>query len=816
MKSQVQVVVIGGGVVGCSVLYHLTKLGWRDVMLIERSELTSGSSWHAAGGFHTLNGDPQVAKLQSYTINLYKEIEEISGQSTGFHLTEGVFLAATPERMELLKVMQSQEKLLGIDTELMTSKEAEKILPIMDPNEFLGALWTPMHGHLDPSGTTHAYAKSAKISGAEIVLRNRVVELVQTPEGHWDVVTEQGTVRAEHVVNAGGLWAREVGRMVGIELPVLAMEHMYLITEDMPEVEEINRTTGKEVLHVVDPDGEIYMRQERKGMLMGTYEKACVPWSPKETPWDFGHELLPEDIDRIAPSLEVGFRHFPPFQNTGIKQIINGPFTFAPDGNPLVGPVRGLKNYWCACGVMAGFSQGGGVGLALANWMIDGDPGFDIWGMDVARYGDWTSMAYTNAKVRENYSRRFKVRFPNEELPAARPLRTTPIYEKQKAANAVFGVTYGLEQALWYAPEGMEPVEQVTFKRSNAFDHIKAECKAVRTSVGMCDISSFAKYEVTGPGAETWLSHLLANKMPRTGRMTLAPMLNEKGKVIGDFTVGKLADDRFFIFGSGTGETYHMRWFEEHLPPDSKKGAGSVSIRAHGQGLVGLSLAGPKARDVLAKLTYDDVSNDAFKFLQIKEMEVGMTHAIVGRVTFTGDLGYEIWVKPEFHARLWDELLAAGEEFGIKLFGARAMRSLSLEKQFGSWATEYRPIYGPYAAGMGRFVDLTKNGFIGQDAARKEFEDGPAKRLVTLTVQAKDCDVMGNEPIYRDGKIVGYVTSGTYAHAADCSVAMGYVPADQAEDTTSGAFSIEVFGEMLPATIQAEPLFDPKAERMRG
>lgn len=811
MKSHAQAVVIGGGVVGCSVLYHLTKMGWKDVVLIERSELTSGSTWHAAGGFHTINGDPQVAKLQSYTIELYKEIEEISGQSTGFHLTEGVFLAATPERLELLKVMQSQEKLLGIDTQLMTPKEAEKILPIMDPNEFLGALWTPMHGHLDPSGTTHAYAKAAKVQGAEIYLRNRVTDLQQNPDGTWTVVTEQGTIQADHIVNAGGLWAREVGRMVGLELPVLAMEHMYLITEDMPEVDEINKSTGKEVLHVVDPDGEIYMRQERKGMLMGTYEKACVPWSPKETPWDFGHELLQEDIDRIAPSLEVGFRHFPPFQRTGIKQIINGPFTFAPDGNPLVGPVRGLKNYWCACGVMAGFSQGGGVGLALANWMTGGDPGFDIWGMDVARFGDWTTMAYTNAKVRENYSRRFKVRFPNEELPAARPLRTTPVYERQKAANAVFGVAYGMEQALWYAPEGMEPVENITFLRSNAFDPIKAECRAVREGVGLADISSFAKYEVTGPGAESWLSHIMANKMPRIGRLTLSPMLNEQGHVIGDFTVGKLAEEQFFIFGSGAGEMYHMRWFEQHLPED-----GSVTIKAHGLGLVGLTIAGPKSRDVLAALTDADVSHGVFNFLDFRRMELGMIPALVGRVSFTGDLGYEMWVKPEFQGRLFDDILKAGEAHGIKLFGSRAMRSLSLEKGFGSWATEYRPIYGPFAAGMGRFVDLTKNDFIGRDAAAQEKADGPHKRLVTFAVAAKGIDVMGNEPIYRDGAIVGYVTSGMYAHHADRSVAMGYVPADQSENHADGAFHIEVFGEMLPATILAEPLFDPKAERMRG
>ncbi len=810
MKSHAQVVVIGGGVVGVSVLYHLTKAGWKDVVLIERSELTSGSTWHAAGGFHTLNNDPQVAKLQSYTIDLYKEIEEISGQETGFHLTAGVFLAATPARMELLKVMQSQEKLLGIETELLTPEEAEKILPLINPKEFLGALWTPMHGHLSPSDVTHAYAKAARVQGAEIYLRNRVTDLRPTPEGGWEVITEQGMVLADHVVNAGGLWAREVGRMVGLELPVLAMEHMYIITDDMPEVEEINRTTGKEVLHIVDPDGELYLRQERKGMLMGTYEKACVPWAPKETPWNFGHELLQEVLDLIAPSLEVGFRHFPAFQHTGIKQIINGPFTFAPDGNPLIGPVRGLKNYWCACGVMAGFSQGGGVGLALANWITEGDPGFDVWGMDVSRFGDWTTMAYTNAKVRENYSRRFQVRFPNEELTAARPLRTTPVYQKQKALNAVFGVSYGMEQALWYAPAGMDPVEEITFLRSNAFEPIKNECLNVRNNVGLCDISSFAKYEVTGSGAKAWLDGLLANSLPRAGRLALMPMLNHNGKLIGDFTVGTLSDEHFFIFGSGAGEQYHMRWFESHLPVDQ-----SVTIRAHGMGLLGLSIAGPKSRELLSRLTDDDVSQGGFKFLDFKRLDLGMIPVLAGRVTFTGDLGYEFWVKPEFHARLWDDILEKGAEFGIQPFGSRAMRSLSLEKSFGSWATEYRPIYGPYAARLDRFVNLKKDAFIGREAAINEQDQGPAKTLVTFTVDVNQCDVMGNEPIYKEGEIVGYVTSGMYAHYVDQSVALGYVPSHLASELSPGGFQIEIFGEMRPATIAPEPLFDPTASRMR-
>ncbi|MEC9343634.1 MAG: FAD-dependent oxidoreductase, partial [Pseudomonadota bacterium] len=501
MKSHARAVVIGGGVVGCSVLYHLARAGWTDVMLIERSELTSGSSWHAAGGFHTLNGDPNVAKLQAYTIGLYDELEELSGQSCGLHLVGGFMMADSPERMDFLRALHGIGRYLGMETELVTPSEAKAMFPLLDETKFVGALWDPVEGHLDPSGTTHAYAKAARKLGAEIVLRNRVTDLTQDPDGTWNVVTEQGTVRAEHVVNAGGLWAREVGRMVGLELPLLAMEHMYLLTEDMPEVVAYNEASGRELAHIIDFKGEIYTRQERRGLLLGTYEKAAKPWSPVNTPWDFGHELLAPDLDRLAPSLEVGFRHFPPLEKAGIKQIINGPFTFAPDGNPLVGPVQGLTNFWCACAVMAGFSQGGGVGLALSQWMVNGEPEGDIWGMDVTRYGEWATLRYTNAKVRENYSRRFSIRFPNEELPAGRPAQTTPLYDVMARDNhAVMGDSWGLETPLWFAPSAAEARDDLSFHRSNDFRHVGAEVKAVRERVGVTEIANFAKYRVTGPG----------------------------------------------------------------------------------------------------------------------------------------------------------------------------------------------------------------------------------------------------------------------------------------------------------------------------
>lgn len=850
MKDNYRAVVIGGGVVGCSVLYHLARAGWTDILLIERSELTSGSSWHAAGGFHTLNGDPNVAKLQAYTVGLYKELEEISGQECGLHLTGGVMLAESPERMDFLRSLHAKGRHMGMQTELITPSEAKEMFPLMDESNFVGALWDPVEGHLDPSGTTHAYAKAARKLGAEIALRNPVKELTQETDGTWNVITEQGTVKAEHVVNAGGLWAREVGRMVGLELPLLAMEHMYLLTEDMPEVIEFNEKMGRELIHAVDFRGEIYTRQERKGMLLGTYEQACKPWSPVNTPWDFGHELLQPDLDRLAPSLEIGFKHFPPFEKAGIKQIINGPFTFAPDGNPLVGPVQGLTNFWSACAVMAGFSQGGGVGLTLANWMVNGDPGADVWGMDVARYGEWATLRYTNAKVRENYSRRFRIRYPNEELPAARPHQTTPLYDIQANENhAVMGDSWALETPLWYAPSADDAHDVVSFERSNDFSHVAAEVKNVRENVGITEISNFAKYQVSGPGAEAWLSRLMTNTMPRLGRMVLTPMLNEFGKLIGDFTIARLADERFMIWGSSAAQVYHMRWFERHLPDD-----GSVSVHRFGMQLNGLSIAGPNSRKVLEKLVDTDVSNEAFRFMDSREIDVQGSPCIVSRISYTGDLGYEIWCEPAYTRQLYRDLKEAGQEFGIRDFGMRALLSMRLEKNFPTWGHELRPVYGPFEGSMDRFVKLSKNNFIGREAAAEEHAKGPKIRRVSFIIDADNADVMHDEPVWAktstdygnidhpheggpkrftsdnkelpypgmssmvdgDWRVVGYVTSGGYAHGVGKSMAQGYVPAELSGNESEDMFEIEILGVRRKARINVDPPFDPAGERMRG
>jgi dimethylglycine dehydrogenase len=813
MKSSARVVVIGGGVVGCSVLYHLTKAGWSDVVLLERRELTAGSTWHSAGGMHTLNGDPNVSKLQQYTIKLYQEIERISGQDCGIHLPGGLMLADSAVRMDFLRMAQARGRYLGMDLQLITPSEAKKLFPLLDEQYFVGALYDPVEGHVDPSGVTNAYATCARLAGAEIRRNTWVDGLRQRPDGTWDVHVEGGTtIHAEHIVNAAGLWAREVGRMVGVELPVLAMEHMYLVTQDMPEVAAHMAATNREMPMALDFGGEVYIRQEQGGMLLGTYEQACVPWSPRETPWDFGARLLKPDIDRITPELEVAFRHYPAMATVGIKRVVNGPFTFSPDGNPLVGPIRGLRNCWVACAVMAGLSQGGGVGLALANWITEGDSGLDIWGMDVARYGDYANSAYTNAKVRENYARRFRITFPNEELPAGRPLLTTPIHDRLSALNAVWGASFGLEHPLWFQAPGAEPVEEVTFRRSNAWAQVAAECAAVRERVGLIEISNFAKYRVAGPAAAAWLSGLLTNRLPAIGRIALTAMLNPAGRIVAEFTIAHAAADEYFLFGSQAAEVHHSRWFINHLPPD-----GGVTFEVLGLGLVGLAVAGPHARDLLQGLTDTDLANEAFRFMDFRLIDIGMIPAMVGRISYTGELGYELWVAPGYQRVLFDQLVAAGAAFGIRPFGMRALMSLRLEKSYGTWVREYRPIYTPHEAGITGYVQLDHE-FIGRAAFEAEAARGPGRRLMTLVVEpdpGDPADVIGDEPIWHDGSVVGWVTSGGYGHHSRQSLALGYVPAGLATPENAGGFEIEILGRCRPAHLRFEPVYDPKGRRLR-
>ena len=805
MKNTTRVCVIGGGVIGCSVLYHLTKLGWSDVMLLERSELTSGSTWHAAGGFHTLNGDTNMAALQGYTIRLYKELEELTGMSCGLHHVGGVTLADTPERMDMMLAERAKHRYMGLDTEILTPDEIRKISPITNTDGILGGLYDPLDGHLDPSGTTHAYAKAARMGGAEIVLRNPVIETNQRKDGTWDVVTQNGTIHAEHVVNAGGLWARELGAMAGVYLPLHPMEHQYLVTEETPEVFE--RDT--ELPHVMDPGGESYLRQEGRGICIGFYEQNCDPWAVDGTPLDFGHELLENKLDRISDSVEFAFKRFPILERAGIKTIINGPFTFAPDGNPLVGPVLGLRNYWSACGVMAGFSQGGGVGLSLAQWMIEGEAERDVTAMDVARFGNWITPGYTRPKVVENYQKRFSVSYPNEELPAARPFQTTPAYDIWAKQGAVFGAQFGMEVANYFAEPDEPTYETPSFRRSNAFDATAREVRAVREAVGINEVHNFGKYLVTGSDARNWLDHIMAGRIPKPGRMSLTPMLSEKGRLIGDFTVSCLSETRFQITASFGMQAIHMRWFQKNLPTSG------VALENISTSRIGFQIAGPLARQLLQRCTRSDVSNGAFRFMDVKEITVGLCDATVQRVSYTGDLGYEIYTDAVNQRALYASLSAAGADLGLRPFGMRAMMSLRLDKFFGSWGAEFCPDYLPAETGMGRFTAYTKPAdFIGKAAALKERDHGQHRKLCAFEVEALDADVNAYEPIWVDGKVVGFCTSGGYSHYARKSIAQGFVPAEMAKEGL--VVEIEILGEMRPATLITTLLFDADGARMRG
>lgn len=805
MKSHAQVVVIGGGVVGCSVIYHLTKLGMKDVVLIERSELTSGSTWHAAGGFHTLNADTNMAALQGYTIRLYRELEEITGQSCSLHHVGGITLAESPERFDFLKSARAMHRHMGLDTELVTPEEIRKLSPITNTDGVLGGLYDPLDGHLDPSGTTHAYAKAAQMQGAEIVLRNRVLETNARADGGWEVVTEQGTIIAENLVNAGGLWAREVGALAGIYLPLHPMEHQYFATDNIPQVYE----REQELPHVMDPEGESYLRQEGKGLVIGFYEQNCVPWAVDGTRWDFGHELLDENLDRIGDSMEFAFKRFPVLAQAGIKTIVNGPFTFAPDGNPLVGPVPGLRNYWSACAVMAGFSQGGGVGLTLAEWIIDGEPSRDVFAMDVARFGDYCTPSYTRLKVRENYQRRFTVSYPNEEIPAARPLETTPAYAIWESQNAVFGVAFGMEHVNYFAPEGEQPYEIPSFRRSNAFATIAEEVRAVREAVGLNEVHNFGKFEVSGAGAFAWLDTIMAGKIPAIGRLSLNPMLSPKGKIIGDFTIACLSAERFQVTASFGAQAYHMRWFEQHLP------AAGVSLKNVSRERIGFQIAGPKAQQLLSRVTLADVSTAAMPFLSIREIDVGQCQAIVQRVSYTGDRGYEIYVPWYSQVALYELLTEAGKDLGLRPFGMRAMMSLRLDKSFGSWMREFKPDYTPLETGLDRFVAYDKSTeFIGKAAALSERDQGVTRKLCTFEVEARDADAVAWEPIWHEGEVVGYVTSGGYSHYTQKSIAFGFLPLDLVSEGRQ--VEIEILGEMIPARLYTAPLFDPDNEYLRG
>ena len=798
MKSSYRAVVIGGGVVGASVLYHLTKFGWSDVALIERAELTAGSTWHAAAGFHALNGDPNIAVLQDYTINLYREIEKESGINCGLHMTGGVNIATDPDRWNQIKAGWATFQAIGVKTaRLMSSDEVSEITAgVVKTSDVLGGLYDDNEGYLDPHGTTHAYAGAAKNRGADVILRNRVVELNQRKDGSWDVVTEKGTIHCEHIVNAGGLWAKQVGLMANVDLPVTPMEHHYLVTEPF---EPLNALEG-ELPTIVDLDGFTYTRQESDGLLMGVYEQNPKHWNVDGAPWDYGMELIPENIDRIENELAIGFERFPGLDKIGIRRWVNGAFTFAPDGNPLVGPV-GPTGYWVACGVMAGFSQGGGVGKSLAEWMVYGEPENDIFGMDIARFGPHQSnREYIKQTTGQFYSRRFVMTYPNEQLPAGRPLRLSGAYSDMTNAGAVWGSLWGLELPLYFAPKDFK--EPGTMKRPNSFKYVKEECNAVQETCGLLDISGFSRYRVSGDNAERWLNNLLACNLPKPGKIKLAPMLGHDGRLKGDLTCFNWGDGTYWLMGSYYMRQFHMRWFEKNMDIE-------VDIQDLSDSYGGFSINGPKSRDVLNALTISP--KPELKMMECAEFDLDLYRVKISRLSLSGEMAFEINCLNSEHAGLRNLLLSAGEKIGIKEVGFDAMLSLRLEKSIGIWNAEFTQGYTLAMTGLDRWCDWDKGDFIGRNAAQKSLN--PKQVLTMLEIDADDADATGFEPVWQDDDVIGITTSGGYGHRMKRSYAFAML--DKTKVEIGKIVSVHVVGKKHSAKIIVSSPYDPAGNKMR-
>ena len=802
LPSHAKVVVIGGGVVGCSILFHLAKFGWKDLVLLERDELTSGSSWHAAGQIHTISSDPNISRLQGYTIDLYKEIEETSGHSVGLHMTGGFYLASNKTWYDYLKRERSKARYMGLYQEFISPKEVAERHPLIDPSHYFAALWDEQDGDLDPSGATYAFAKSARVHGAQYFTHTPVTATTQRANGSWDVITPYGSINAEHIVNCGGLWAREVGHMQGINLPVQPMEHHYLLTE---KIDGVVNHPGR-LPCGIDYEANIYFRQEREGMLLGTYEPKGTPWMITGTPWDFGHELLQPNLERIADRLELGFERIPAIANAGIKDAINGPFTFGPDGNPLIGPVPGMRNYWVAVGVMAGFCQGGGVGLTIAEWMIDGEPSIDVFAMDVARFGDFATPDWGTLKSTENYERRFVMTFPNETLPKGRMQKTTSLYDRLVAKGARMDQSFGLEHALWFADGPEDALEDPTFERNRSHGYVAREVKAVREAVGGIEIANYAKHEFKGAGARAYLNRTLAGYIPKPGRLTLSPMLTPKGKLYGDLTVACLAEDHFMLFGSGAMQEAHRRWFEKDLIED-------VSYQNVSDDWHGIALSGPNARALLQKITREDVSADSMAFRDVRQCFVGGVPVVLVRISFSGELGYEIYCKPQYLLRLATSVEEAGSYLGYRWYGARALLSMRLEKSWGVWNLDFRPDFDALQSGMDAYINWNKD-FVGKEATQMLKTGRPDRKLITMVVDVEGIDVTGDEAILSSGKAVGYVSSGGFAHHVGKSMAMGYVTEDMA--SPGQVIQVEIMGFMYDAEVLGEPIYDPNGANMRA
>ena len=805
MKTQARVVVIGGGAIGVSVAYHLAKYGWKDIMLIEKHELTSGSTWMAAGNCSFFHGNYYCTQVNMKSIELYQKLEAETGQSVGWHTTGSIRTADNPGRMEELGYIYSMNRCLGLNVNWVSPEEIKALHPLMNTEGIIKGLYWPDDGDVDPSGITMAMSIGAKKYGAEINTHTQVTGIEYTKTGEWLVHTDKGDVTCEYVVNAAGLWAPQVAKMVGLEIPSIPGEHTHILFEAIDAVEKRDAYLPL----IRDPDRSIYIRQEMNSLILGLYESKVKQWHARGVPWDYAQTELQPDIDRISDFIEHGIYRFPIMGEIGFKHVTDGPITYTPNGDPLVGPAYPLKNFFHACGYSFGITQAGGIGHYIAGWIMNGEPEIDLWPVDSRRYGGYANWAYNHEKIEDTYPRLYAIICPNDWRDAARPNRTAPIYEYQKEAGAVFGDYYGWECPNYFTHTPEDKREKPGWKRNNTSKYVAAECKHVMEKAGLLDLSRFAKTRISGPGAEAWLNKMTCQKVPvKDGRIALSPMLDHNGNFKSDMTITKIKDGEYFCVTASLGKRHDQHWMIENLPAD-----GSVTMSDDTYKLGCLVLAGPKSRDILAKASYNDVSNEAFPFGTSQEIFVGRVKCRVNRMNYVGELGFEIFHPIESQISVYQALTAAGGEFDLKMFGMYAMDSMRLEKGYLAWKSEMNVHHTPLETNIAWTVKMDKE-FIGKGGLVKQKEAGIPRQLVCMVCQAEDADPWGYNPIFNGDEIVGMTSSGGYGHRTGNSIAFGYVKPELTKPGTR--LEVEVLGRKLAAEVVSMPIYDPKNEKMKA
>ncbi len=812
MKSHARVVVIGGGVVGVSTLYHLVKKGWSDVVLLERSELTAGSTWHAAGLLPLFNMSYTVGQLHKYSVDLYKRLPAETGQDVSFHVTGNLRLATNKDRMDEYLKYCSVANTIGVPFQVITPSQVKELWPLVDLGgtnnaPIIGALYHPDDGHIAPADLTMALRKGARSGGAEIYEQTEVTSVEQTASGEWKLTTNKGVITCEHVVCATGNYARQTGRMFGINVPAIPVEHQYIVYDESPELKAYRNAGGRELAVLRESDQSYYLREERMGWILGPYEHGAPARFADGVPDWFGKSLFEGDLDRLLPHVEAAIRRVPALETCGIKDIVNGPISYTPDGSPLIGPAGLKRNLWLNEGHSFGITAAGGSGWQLAEWIVEGEPGIDMLATDPRRYGSYTGKRFTVAKNEEAYREVFTIHFPDEERAEARPAKTSPVYDKVDRMGAVWGQRYGWERANWFAPAGVERKDRWSFRRSNYFEHVGNEVRLMREKVGVIDLTPFSKFEVTGPGAEAWLDYLVANKVPtKIGRIALCHALTKRGGIRSEFTITKMAENHYYIVSAGAAERYDTDYLQKHLPKD-----GSVTLRNITTSRGCFVLAGPRSRELLAKLTDTPLDNASFPWLTSQIIEVGLaTDVYALRVNFVGSLGWELHFPIEYANHVFDQLFAAGKEFGIGMVGMRAMESLRLEKSYRMWGSDLTRDYTPFEVSIDRFVRMNKGPFIGREALEAQLKNGVPNRFITVEVHGVvDADPLGNEPLFDlQGNMVGRATAGYYGHFIKKSLAIGYV--NPAFTTPGTELEIEILGERKRATVLIESPYDPE------